>query len=293
MHSILEENSMFKRFGAMLKWIGDHFKGMLFLLLLLVLFFPKPKTGLTSANLQEIKLSGAIMDADNILREIDEAKQDDAIKGVLLTVNSPGGAVPPSIEISYAIRELGKEKPVIAYAGGIMASGSYYASVYAHKIIANPGSIVGSIGVIMESPNLHALMEKIGIETQVVKEGEYKEAGTPTRAWTSKEREELERLTKDTYMLFVSDVAKARGLDINQSAAYANAHIFSSRRAKEAGLIDEVATKSRAKKEIALLAKVKKPVWKKKDKLESFMEELGSKSILKLQSYFYGLKASL
>ena len=284
---------MFKKFSDFIKWLGDHFKGMLFLLILLIVFMPTSESKLKPANLQEIKLTGPIMDADKVLKEIEEAKKDDDIKGVLFTVNSPGGAVPPSIEICYALKELKKEKPVIAYASGVMASGSYYASIYANKIIANPGSIVGSIGVIMEAPNFHGLMEKIGVGTQVVKEGEYKEAGTPTREWTPKERAELERLTKDTYELFVSDVAKARGLDANNSAAYADAHIFSSKRAKEAGLIDEIATKSSAKRQIAELAKVKKPVWKEKDKLESFFEELSSKSILKLQSYFYGLKSTV
>jgi len=284
---------MFKKFSDFIKWLGDHFKGMLFLLIVLILFMPTSESKLKPANLQEIKLTGPIMDADKVLKEIEEAKKDDDIKGVLFTVNSPGGAVPPSIEICYAVKELKKEKPVIAYASGVMASGSYYASIYANKIIANPGSIVGSIGVIMEAPNFQGLMEKIGVGTQVVKEGEYKEAGTPTREWTPKERAELERLTKDTYELFVSDVAKARGLDINNSAAYADAHIFSSKRAKEAGLIDEIATKSSAKKQLAELAKVKKPVWKEKDKLESFFEELSSKSILKLQSYFYGLKSTV
>jgi len=284
---------MFKTLSTGIKWIGDHFKGLLFLLILLLIFMPTSESKLKPANLQEIKLTGPIMDADKVLKEINEAQKDDDIKGVLFNVNSPGGAVPPSIEICYAIKELKKHKPVIAYASGIIASGSYYASIYANKIIANPGSIVGSIGVIMESPNLKHLMEKIGIGTQVVKEGTYKQAGTPFRKWTPKEREELERLTKDTYELFVSDVAKARGLDVNNSKAYADAHIFSSKRAKEAGLIDEIGTKNRAKTELVSLAKIKKPVWKEKDKFESFIESLSTESLLKLQSYFYGLKSTL
>jgi len=277
----------------MVKWLGEHFKGMLFLLIVLVLFLPKPESGLKPANLQEIRLNGPIMNADKILKEIEKAQKDDNIKGVLLDVNSPGGAVPPSIEISYAIRELKKHKPVIAYASGIMASGSYYASIYANKIIANPGSIIGSIGVIMESPNLERLMDKIGIGMQVVKEGTFKEAGTPTRKWTPKEREELERLTKDTYALFISDVAKARGLEVKNDKVYADAHIFSSGRAQKAGLIDEVGTKNGAKKQLAQLAKVKKPVWKEKDKFESLIEKFSSKALFHVQSYFYGLKSML
>ena len=284
---------MFKKISDLIKWIGDHFKGMLFLLILLIVFMPTSESKLKPANLQEIKLSGPIMDADKVLKEIEKAQKDDDIKGVLLNVNSPGGAVPPSIEIAYAIKALKEHKPVIAYASGIMASGSYYSSIYANRIIANPGSIVGSIGVIMESANIKELMDKIGVKTQVVKQGTFKEAGTPTREWTPQERAELERLTKDTNELFVKDVADARGLDVNASKAYADAHIDSSKRAKEVGLIDEVGVKSQAKAQLAKLAKVKKPVWKEKDKLDAFMEKLLTQSIVKVQSYFYNLKASL
>jgi len=174
-----------------------------------------------------------------------------------------------------------------------MASGSYYASIYANKIIANPGSIVGSIGVIMQSANIEELMKTIGVKTQIVKQGTYKEAGTPTREWTKEEREELETLTKDTYDLFVKDVATARGLEISNSKSYADAHIFSSKRAKEVGLIDEIGVKSQAKAELMQESNVTKAVWKEKDKFESFMDKLEGKTILKVQSYFYGLKAIL
>ncbi|WP_295420774.1 signal peptide peptidase SppA [Sulfurovum sp.] len=284
---------MFKKLGDIIKWIGQHFMGMLFLLIALVVLMPKSTAPLSPANLQEIELLGPIIDADAIIKEVEEAQKNTRIKGVLFTVNSPGGAVPPSIEIAYAIKELQKHKPVIAYASGIMASGSYYSSIYAQKIFANPGAIVGSIGVIMESANVKELLDKIGIKPQIVKQGTYKEAGTPTREWTPQERAELETLTKDTYELFVHDVAAARGLDVNASKSYADAHIFSSKRAKEAGLIDEIGTKSQAKTELVKAAKVIKPVWKEKDKFEAFLEKLETQSILKVQSYFYGLKSSL
>ncbi len=284
---------MFDAIGKTIKWIGQHFKGMLFLLIVFVVFMPKSETTLSPVNLQEIELFGPILSADLVIKEIEEAQKNTKIKGVLLNVNSPGGAVPPSIEIAYAIKELKKHKPIIVYASGIMASGSYYASIYANKIIANPGSIVGSIGVIMQSVNAEELMKTIGVKTQTVKQGTYKEAGTATREWTVQERAELETLTKDTYDLFVKDVATARGLDINASKTYADAHIFSSQRAKEAGLIDEVGVKSQAKIQIASLAKVEVPAWKEKDKFETFMDKFGLISVMKLQSYFYGLKASL
>ncbi len=283
---------MFNTIGNIIKWIGQHFLGMLFLLIAFVVLVPTSTAELRPANLQEIQLVGPLIDADAILKEIEEIQKDPKIKGVLLNVNSPGGAVPPSIEIAYAIKALKEHKPVVAYASGIMASGSYYASIYANKIIANPGSIVGSIGVIMESANMEELMKTIGVGTQIVKQGTYKEAGTPTRKWTPEERAELETLTKDTYELFVKDVANARGLDIMNSKSYADAHIFSAQRAKDAGLIDRVGVKSQAKAEVEKLAKVTNPVWKEKDKLESFMEQFAAKSMIQLQSYFYGLKAS-
>ncbi|MEA3418208.1 MAG: signal peptide peptidase SppA [Campylobacterota bacterium] len=283
---------MFNKIGQILQWIGKHFLGMLFLLIVVIAFMPE-SAPINPANLQEIKLTGPIMDSDAVVKQIEEAQKDKKIKGVLLTVNSPGGAVPPSIEISYAIKELKKHKPVIAYAGGIMASGSYYGSIYANKIIANPGAIIGSIGVIMESANLQELMDNLGIKPQTVKQGTYKQAGTPMREWTPEERAELERLTKDTYDLFVRDVADARGLDVNNSKAYADAHIFAAERAREVGLIDAIGIKSEAKKELQALAKVEKPVWKEKDKLDSFMEKIAGETMTHIQSYFYGLKASL
>lgn len=284
---------MFSTIGKIIKWIGQHFLGMIFLLIVVVVFMPKSSTQLTTANLQEIELLGPIMDAEKIVKEIETAQKDKNIKGVLFNVNSPGGSVPPSIEIAYAIKALQKHKPVVAYASGIMASGSYYSAIYAQKIIANPGSMVGSIGVIMQSANVEELMAKVGVKTQIVKQGTFKEAGTPTREWTEEERQELETLTKDTYDLFVSDVATARGLDINNAKSFADAHIFSSKRAKEVGLIDAIGVKSQAKAELMKEAKVTNPIWKKKDRFEAFMDKLERKSILQVQSYFYGLKASL
>ncbi len=94
------------------------------------------------------------------MSQINDAKTNENIKGVLLVVNSPGGAVAPSVELAFAIKELSEIKPVVAYASGVMASGSYYASIWADKIIANPGSMVGSIGVIFQGTNLEELMEK-------------------------------------------------------------------------------------------------------------------------------------
>jgi len=135
------------------------------------------------------------MDASEIVQKIDAAAKNDAIKGVLLSVDSPGGAVAPSVEIAYSIKRLKAKKPVVVYAKGTMASGSYYASIWADKIIANPGSMIGSIGVIMQGANVSGLMKKLGIESQVVKAGLYKQIGTPDRKWKPYEVAELNKVS--------------------------------------------------------------------------------------------------
>ncbi len=276
---------------APIKFIQEYFKTVLFLT---IIFYVVSNTGsktLETVNLQTIELSGAIMNADEILVKIQKAKNDKNIKGVLLKVNSPGGAVAPSVEIAYAIKELNSIKPVVAYASGIMASGSYYSSIWATKIVANPGSMVGSIGVIMQSVDASELMSKIGIKTQTVKIGTYKEAGTPTRQWTKKERTELEKVIKSTYDMFVTDVSSARGLNKKKHSIYADAHIFTSKQAKNVGLVDEVATISRAKELVIELSGVKKPVWSSEDKMEKFMQKLVNGTVSNITNNMTGLLA--
>jgi protease-4 len=258
-----------------------------------MIIIPDNDGAIDNSNLQEIELKGPIISSDEILKEIEEAKNNEKIKGVLFSVNSPGGAVAPSIDISYAIKDLALSKPVLAYGGDVMASGGYYSVIYATKIMANPGSLVGSIGVIMEGANVEPLMKKIGIETQTIKQGTYKEVGTMSREWTADERKELQTLTKDTYDLFVKDVTTARKLNIANMKNYADAHVYSAARAKSVGLVDMIGTKMQAKKEIEKIANVKEAKWKEKDKVDRFFDKLSSETASKISSYLFGLKAAL
>ena len=283
-------SKLFLPITAPIRFIQRNFKTVLFLTIIFYITTSNPEN-LETVNLQKIELNGPIMDVNEILDSIEKAKYNKDIKGVLLNVNSPGGAVAPSVELAYAIKELNKIKPVIAYASGIMASGSYYASIWATKIIANPGSMIGSIGVIMQSMDGSELLSKIGIKTQTVKIGTYKEAGTPTREWTKQERGELEKVIKSTYNMFVQDVANARDLKTENHKIYADAHIFTSIQAKEVGLIDEVATISRAKELLIKLTAVKKPIWSREDKLDKFLDNIMSKTILNITNNFSGLLA--
>ena len=280
---------------AILDFITKYFKTIVFLTIMYFILVDTNE-GLTDtnsfANLQKIELSGPIMDVSKTLEDIEKAKLDKNIKGIMLVVNSPGGAVAPSVELAYAIKELKEIKPVVVYASGVIASGSYYASIWANKIIANPGSMVGSIGVIMQGVNAEELMSKIGVSTQTVKAGKFKESGTPTRKWTDFEEKQLQSVIDDTYNMFISDVAEARKLDVKNHTQFADAKIFTSKQAKEVGLVDEVATISFAQNELAILSKVENPIWKKEDKFDKFMDRLVSETISNVSmSFVTGLKA--
>lgn len=282
---------------AVLDFITKYFKTIVFLTI--VYFFVSSSNDVAgngenfeSANLQKIELIGPILNVDKVLTQIAEAKKSKNIKGVLLVVNSPGGAVAPSVELAYAIKELSQLKPVVAYASGVMASGSYYASIWANKIIANPGAMIGSIGVIFQGTNVEELMETIGVKTQTVKVGKYKEAGTPTREWNSYEKEELNKVIKDTYNMFITDVANARKLKKEDHTKFADAHIFTSSQAKKVGLVDEVSTVSHARDVIVKLAGVKKPIWKKQDKFDKFLDKIMQEAVTNFSVLFTsGLKA--
>ncbi|MEA2019679.1 MAG: signal peptide peptidase SppA [Campylobacterota bacterium] len=284
-------SKLFLPITAPIKFIQRNFKTVFFLTILFYIVNNTDTKNLEQPNLQIIELNGPIMIVDEVLEKISAASADPHIKGVLLKVNSPGGAVAPSIEIAYAIKELNQIKPVVAYASGIMASGSYYASIWATKIVANPGSMIGSIGVIMQSVDASELMSKIGIKTQTVKVGSYKEAGTPTRQWTKIEKDELQKITKNTYDMFVNDVADARKLKKEDHKKYADAHIFTASQAKEVGLVDNVNTITTAKIMLINLSKVEKPIWSKEDKMDKFMQKMLNGTIANISNSMNGLIA--
>lgn len=269
-----------------MKFIQDHFKAMLFILILVLLFAPTSDEDFTPNNLQTINLFGPIMEVSEVLSKIEKASKNDSIKGVLLVVDSPGGAVAPSVEIAYAIKRLKAKKPVIVYAAGTIASGSYYASIWADKIIANPGSMVGSIGVVMQGANFSEVMAKIGVKSQSVQAGKYKKVGTTDREWTDYEVNELNKVIYGTYDMFTKDVADARGLDYNKRDTYANAHIFTAYQAQEVGLIDSTGVLYDAKEELATLCGVKEPVWNKEDKFDKLMKKLAASTAVTLHTYF-------
>ena len=260
----------FKSVAGIFKFINTYFKTAIFLLILFLIFANGEQE---TPNLVQIDLKGVVTDETDVLEQIYKAGKDDDIRGVLLYIDSPGGALAPSVELHTAVKNLRAAKPVVAYAGGSMTSGSYYAGAGANKILANPGAFIGSIGVIMQGADASELAAKIGVSQQVVKAGEYKEAGTFLRPWSKIEREQLQELVNASYEMFVSDVAADRNLDANKSKEWANARVFLAGDAAKLGLIDEVSDYYSARAELEKLSGVNKAVWLEKPIFEKFLDE--------------------
>ena len=272
---------------AIFRFINTYFKAMLFLLIVFLIFFSGKGESVNPPNLTQINLSGAIMDANEALEKIEAARKDGNIKGVLLYIDSPGGALAPSVELHLAVKNLRAKKPVVAYVGGSMTSGSYYAGAGADRILANPGAFIGSIGVIMQGADASELAAKIGVSQQVVKAGEYKEAGTFVRQWSKVEREQLQELVNASYEMFVSDVAADRNLDANKSKEWANARVFLASDAAKLGLIDEVSDYYSARAELEKLSGVAEPVWEKPSVYEKAMQKFINQGTNSLISAFF------
>ncbi|EOE7387580.1 signal peptide peptidase SppA [Campylobacter jejuni] len=266
--------SFFKALGCGIKFINTYFKTFVLLLIVIWILMPGANSSSNLANLERIDLKGEIFDSSAVLEKIINAKNDSNIKGVLFVIDSPGGAFAPSMELALAIKDLKIKKPVLVYASGTMASGSYLAGVGANKILANPASFIGSIGVIMQGADLSGLANKLGIKEQTIQAGEFKSAGTFARAWNENERNFLQGLIDQSYDLFTGFVAKERALDLNKKDQWANARVFLAAKAKELGLIDELSNYENAKKELEKLANVSNPVWKEEDKIDKFLNRL-------------------
>ncbi|MCH5322586.1 MAG: signal peptide peptidase SppA [Helicobacter sp.] len=264
---------------APLDFIMKYFKALVFLLIVFLIFAPSGEIQ-KPANLARIDLFGPIMESDTFLLELNKIEKEPKIKGVLLVIDSPGGALSPSVEISEAIKRLKSKMPVIAYAQGSMASGSYMAGMWANTIIANRGALLGSIGVILNGVDISELADKMGIKSQTIKAGIYKEAGTFMREWNTQERQMLENLLEEQYQMFVNDVKEARGAALkNQN--FAEGRVFSAKSALEIGLIDEVGSLYEAQNQLIKLSGVKEPNWLEKDKIDLYLEKIVGSNLAK------------
>jgi len=211
--------------------------GIIALLSLAVTYTKKVPLG---AKVAVIEVTGVIIDSADVIKEIEDYADDNSIKAVIIRVNSPGGGVAPSQEIYEEILKLKKKKKVIVSMGAVAASGGYYIAAPADKIIANAGTLTGSIGVIMELPNVKGLMEKIGIEAQVIKSGRLKDIASVFKSLTEEEKQILQTVLDDVHDQFIEAVAVSRNMDTEVVRKLSDGRIFTGRMAKEIGLVDEL-----------------------------------------------------
>lgn len=251
--------------------------GGLFMAAVSYMFFPS-NDGLLTVTLSSnkiaiVRIEGVILDGENTINEIRRWTKDDNVKAIVLRINSPGGAVAPSQEIYSEVLKASKKKPVIASMGTVAASGGYYIADATKRIIADPGTLTGSIGVIMMFSNFEKLMEKVGLESIVLKSGKFKDTGSPYRPFTEDDRALLQGVIDSIYGQFVDDVAKGRGMDVEQVRKLADGRIYTGAQALENKLVDQLGTMRDAIDVAAKMANmVGEPV---------IVEDLGEQGFLK------------
>ena len=189
-----------------------------------------------------VEVEGMITRSEDIVRQLRKYQRAPHVKGIILRINSPGGAVGPSQEIYNAIgkiREDGKKK-IFASLSTVAASGGYYIASATDRIFANPGTLTGSIGVIMAFSNIQDLIAKIGVKPEVIKSGEFKDAGSPVRSISDEERKLLQNLVDDVHLQFVEDVAKGRNLSQEVVKPLADGRVFTGRQALQFKMVDQL-----------------------------------------------------
>lgn len=203
-----------------------------------------------------IRIEGVIFDSREVTKALQRYGDDPRIKAILLRIDSPGGAVAPSQEIYDALIKIQQagEKKIITSMGTVAASGGYYIASATDVIIANPGTLTGSIGVIMELTNVEGLLHKVGVESVTIKSGKNKDVGSPFRKMKKEERALLQDVLKDVHNQFIEAVSQGRSLEIESVRMLADGRIFTGRQAKEVGLIDELGSLEAAIEKAAEMA---------------------------------------
>jgi protease-4 len=187
-----------------------------------------------------VKIEGTIVDSEPIIEKIIKFRKSKNIKAIILRINSPGGMVAPSQEIYQEVKKACREKKVVVSMESIAASGGYYIACTADKIVANPGTLVGSIGVILQIENIEELLSKIGLKREIVKSGKYKDIGSMTRPMTEEEEAILQGFSDNIYYQFVDAVAEGRDMKREEVLKLADGRIFTGEQAIKLGLIDRL-----------------------------------------------------
>ena len=258
--------------------------------LFVILLMLRSRDGSTSIGqkVAVIDITGIISSADATIKLIHTYRDDSSIKAIVIRINSLGGSVAPVQEIYSELKKI--EKPIVASMGGSAASGGYYVACAADTIVANPGTLTGSIGVIMQFTQLKGLYDKVGLDHQVIKSGDFKDTGSPFRELTEQEQAVLQATVDDVYNQFVDTIFEARGdlLTRVEIVELADGRIFSGKQALEAKLLDQLGNLPDAIETAGALAGIEgKPKVVRKEKKTSLLEQLvGVKQIPALNEMF-------
>lgn len=235
----------------------------------------------TGVGLVEVK--GIIIDPLETVKQLHDFGKNDKVKSVVLRIDSPGGVVGPSQEIWSAVKSLKTRKPVIVSMGSVAASGGYYIAAPATLIYANPGTITGSIGVLMKFSNLEGLMSKVGMKSFTLKTGKFKDVGSPSRGMSAEEKAMLQSVIESTHSQFIKAVAEGRNLPEDRVREIADGRIFSGEQALANKLVDRLGTLQDALSEAGRLGGISgepgvvKPPKKKSYLLDMLVEESAGK----------------
>ena len=189
-----------------------------------------------------VRVEGPILDSKQTITELQDFSQDPMVKAIVVRIDSPGGGVAPSQEIYNAVKRVKSDynKTVVASMGTVAASGGYYIAVASDRVLANPGTLTGSIGVIMQMANFEELLKKVGVKNFVIKSGRYKDIGSPFREMKPEDRQLLQSVMDDVHRQFIEAVAEGRSLDIAEVELLADGRVFTGRQAKDSLLVDEL-----------------------------------------------------
>jgi protease-4 len=267
--------------GKLISWIiGGGF--VLFLLFYLVsLYIAREGPGAGKIGL--INIEGVIVDSKEALEQLDRYQKNQAIKALVIRINSPGGGVAAAQEIFEELQKTKSQhrKPIVASMGGLAASGGYYIACASDRIFANPGSITGSIGVIVQLANISRLLEKVGVKSVTIKSGEHKDMGSMTKDLSPEDQKIFQGVLDDVHDQFIDVVAKSRRMDKEKVREISDGRIFTGRQAISLGLIDELGNLSDAVNYAAQMAGIKgKPrIVEERKKAFSLLDLLGGSKI--------------
>jgi protease-4 len=237
--------------------------GLLAIVVVLVLFFSglvlivrlsgKPSRLPFGDKIAVVEIHGVITQSFPVIDEIHHHLADDAVKAIILRIDSPGGGVGPSQEIYREVLKAKQKKKMVTSMGAVAASGGYYVACASDLIVANPGTITGSIGVIMQFSNFEELLKKIGIKGVVLKSGEHKDIGSPFREMTPEEKKIMQETLDNVHQQFIRAVADGRNLDPAKVLPIADGRIMTGEQAKQLGLVDKMGNLDDAIEEAAKL----------------------------------------